>query len=56
MNRQELCQFLNVLLNRVQHEKNISTEVYATLITLFPTVIAPALEIIDHGKVTKVIC
>ena len=26
------------------------------LVTMFPTIIAPALEIIDHGKITKLVC
>ena len=26
------------------------------LVSMFPTVIAPALEIIDHGRITKLVC
>lgn len=56
MNRLEACSLINATLQRITSEKKISTEAYAILITIFPTVIAPALEIIDNGKVTKIIC
>jgi len=54
MNRIEACSVLNVALNRIQIEGNISNEIYALLVTMFPTVIAPTLEILDNGKVTKI--
>eukprot|EP00347_Sterkiella_histriomuscorum_P007690 403347945 len=56
MNRQEVCSMLNVALNRVAHEHQISPEIYTLLLTMFPTVIAPTLEILDNGKVTKIQC
>lgn len=54
MNRQEACSLLNVALSRISQDKCISQEVYAILVTMFPTVIAPALDILDNGKVTKI--
>jgi hypothetical protein len=35
---------------------NISTEVFAVLTSLFATILAPTLDILDHGKVTKFRC
>ena len=52
----EILQLLSLVLNKITQAKTIEQEVYAMLVTMFPTIIAPALEIIDHGKITKLIC
>ena len=56
MNRSELYQLLDTVLETVKKEKTISNESFAILIAIFPTVFAPALEILDNGKVTKIQC
>lgn len=56
MNRLEACSLLKVALNRIAQAKSIPQDIYPLLVTMFPTVIAPALEILDNGKVTKIQC
>lgn len=56
MNRTELLSLLQVTLDRISKDKTISNESYAILITCFPIVIAPTLDILDNGKVTKIVC
>jgi hypothetical protein len=56
MDRQEIGQLLDLSLLKVREQKTIDTDVYALLVTLFPTIIAPALDIIDHGRITKLVC
>ena len=56
MDRTELNQVLDLVLEKVRKSRTIETEVYALLVTMFPTIIAPALDIIDNGKITKLVC
>ena len=56
MDRSEISQLLSLVLQRVGEAKTIEQEVYAMLVTMFPTIIGPALEIIDHGKITRLVC
>ena len=56
MDSAEIGQLLDLVLQRVTQARTIEKDVYAMLVTMFPTIIAPALEIIDHGKITKLVC
>ncbi len=56
MDRKELGQVLDMVLVKVRVSKTIETEVYALMVTLFPTIIAPALDIIDNGRITRLVC
>ena len=56
MEKSELKALLEQVLTRIRQARTIETEVYALLVTLFPTVLAPALDIIDHGRITKLVC
>ena len=47
---------MTLVLEKVSLSKTLEPDVYAMLITLFPTIIAPALEIIDSGRITKLVC
>ena len=52
----EINQLLSLVLKKIKSVKTIEQDVYAMLVTMFPTIIAPALEIIDHGRITKLVC
>ncbi len=56
MERSELTQLLTLVLQKISTAKTIETDSYAILVTLFPTIIAPALEILDNGRITKLVC
>ena len=52
----EINQLLSLVLKKIKSVKTIEQDVYAMLVTMFPTIISPALEIIDHGRITKLVC
>ena len=56
MDRPDLSQLLDLVLDRVSKARTLDTELYHLLVTLFPTVLAPALEILDNGRITKLVC
>lgn len=68
MNRTEQTQLLEAVLAQVHQEclanpqalpsdePQISQQSFATLAAMFGTVLSPALEILDQGKVTKFVC
>ncbi len=47
---------LDLVLQKVKEVKTIEQDIYVMLVSMFPTIIAPALEIIDHGRITKLVC
>ena len=47
---------LDLVLQKVKAVKTIEQDIYVMLVSMFPTIIAPALEIIDHGRITKLVC
>ena len=53
MERTEISGLLDLILEKIAKVKTIDTETYALLVTMFPTIIAPALDIIDNGRVTR---
>ena len=46
-------QVLQIVIRKITEEKQIGVEQYALLVTMFPHVLAAALDILDHGKITK---
>jgi len=56
MDKFELNTLLNLVLGKIANLGTIDTELYSLLVTIFPTIIAPALDIIDNGRITKLIC
>jgi hypothetical protein len=56
MNKKELVSLLDKVFLTISAKKEISNELYALLVTAFPLVLNPALDILDNGKVTHFIC
>ena len=56
MERSEFNSLLDLVLLKITKARTIEPEVYAFLVTLFPTIIAPTLDIIDNGRITKFVC
>ena len=56
MERTEISALLDLVLEKIAKVKTIDTETYALLVTMFPSIIAPALDIIDNGRVTRLQC
>jgi hypothetical protein len=56
MNKAEASVLLEQVFTKIQRDKDISSELYAILLSLFPTVLSSAFEILDSGKVTKIEC
>ena len=56
MDRAELSELLNLVLEKIKESKTIEQDAYVMLVSMFPTIIAPALEIIDQGRITKLVC